>query len=154
MLAPESASSLRGHEARGFTLTELMVMVAIIVVVLAVTVPSFTTISRDLELSKARSERLRRPHRRPQPRDPRATAWSPCTSSATPARLQRPARQQHPTIAAYNQSTRAELLPLGRGLRLRTGLLAYGLPHVPTNKMTMRLEVPNPDSLHNTGDQP
>ena len=147
----ESASSPRGHKARGFTLTELMVMVAIIVVVLAVTVPSFTAISRDLELSKARSNVFAS----------LTAARSRAIASHNMVALHIfrdsgnvysvPRDSNNSTIAAYNQSTGAlNSFRWGVNFDSATGLLAYGLPHAPTNKMTMRLEVPNPDSLHNT----
>jgi type II secretory pathway pseudopilin PulG len=132
-------------------MTELMVTVAIIVAVLVVTVPSFTVIRRDLELSKARSDvsaaltaaRSRALHDRTMValhifRDTGPVYTVPRDSNVS-------------TLAAYNQSTgAANSFRWGVNFDATTGRPAYGLPHIPTNKMVMRLEVVNPDSLHNT----
>jgi prepilin-type N-terminal cleavage/methylation domain-containing protein len=144
------ASSPRGHRARGFTLSEMMLTVAIMVAVLVVTVPSFTAISRDLELSKARSDVFAA----------LTAARSRAITSHNMVALHIfrdtgnvytvPRDSGISTAVGYNQSTLVNnSYRWGVNFDPATGRPAYGLPHIPTNKMTMRLEVPNPDSTHN-----
>jgi prepilin-type N-terminal cleavage/methylation domain-containing protein len=133
---PKLERSLRGHKARGFTLTELMVTVAIIVAVLVVTVPSFTVIRRDLELTKARSDVF---------------------ASLTAARSR--AITSHNMVALHIFRDTGSVYPAGANYRWGVnfdpaGMPAYGLPHTPSNTMMMRLEVPNPDRVHNASTNP
>lgn len=144
------ASSPRGRKARGFTLSELMVTVAAIVVVLVVTVPSFTAISRDLELSKARSDvaAALTAARRRALRDRTMVALHIFRDAGPVYSV--PRESSIATSAGYNQSlTATNSFRWGVSFDAATGLPAYGLPHTPTNKMVMRLEVVNPDSEHN-----
>jgi prepilin-type N-terminal cleavage/methylation domain-containing protein len=140
-----------GRTARGFTLTELLVIIAIIAVVLAVAVPSFSTLMRDMAASKARSEVF--------------AALTAARSRAITSRnmvalhifrdvapVYSVARGSNVTTnVLYDQADPAAVNQFRWGVRFdpATGLPASGMPHIPTNQLTLRLEVPNPDSLHN-----
>lgn len=135
--------------ARGFTLTEMMTVIAIIFAVLAIAVPSFTAVNRDLGLSKARSD-----------------VFAALTAARSRAITNRNMVALHifrdngvysvardsadPTQVGYDQSTAVvNAWRWGVNFNAVTGLPDHGLPHIPTNKMIMRLEVPNPDAVHN-----
>jgi type II secretory pathway pseudopilin PulG len=137
-------------------MVELLVVLAIIGVVLAVTIPSMTTLSRDLETNKARSDVFAS----------LTAARSRAIASHNLVALHIfrdtapvysvPAGSTDPTQAAFSQSdpTQANWLRWGVQFNPTTGLPAAGMPHVPTNQLTMRLEIPNPDSLHNQSATP
>ena len=137
--------------ARGFTLIELLLAVAIMGVVMAIAVPSFVTISRDLELSKARSDVF----------GALAAARSRAITSRSLVALHIfrdndvynvPRDSTDPSLADYNRCanyvTHPNFLRWGVSPNPASGVPTYGLPHIPTNKMIMRLEVANPDSVH------
>jgi type II secretory pathway pseudopilin PulG len=130
-----------GRTARGMTLTELLVIIAIIGVVLAVAVPSFSTLFRDMSTSKARSD-----------------VFAALTAARSRAITSRNLVALHvfldgPAYAADRRSTDPTQVDYDRSDRIRWGInlaSTYGIPHVPTNKLVMRLEVPyRPDTTNN-----
>lgn len=117
--------------ARGFTLAELLVVIAIIAVILAIALPSFSTISRDLEVSRAKSD-----------------VQAALAAARTRAIRDRRMVALHifrdgPAYAADSTSFR-----WGAALDPVTGWPQSGIPHLPTHKMVMRLEIANPCTDH------
>jgi len=111
------------------TLAELLVIIAIIGVVLAVAVPSFSTLLRDMSTNKAKSDVF---------------------AALTAARGRAIATRSLVALHVFRDSPLYGVASTSP-VRARWGYTWHAdtsewipVPHIPTGKMVMRLEVPNP----------
>lgn len=112
-----STSLRKPARARAFSLSELLIVVLIIGIILAIAVPSFTVIAKDIELKQARSDIF---------------------AALSAARNRAIRDRQMVALHIFRDTGPAYLTSGTPSLRWPNNPT-----HVPTNKMTMRLEVPN-----------